>query len=75
LHASAPLLISIDNVAAAMTARMAKDMPSPNGTTEIEPTMTVGNVNKIVAYMAPAAGCECAIHPIKAANMPFIGRR
>ena len=67
--------IDIGNAATEMTARMARGVLQPNGTTEVEPTMDVENVAKAVVYMAsvtPEANVQFIT--VMATKMPFVGR-
>ena len=67
--------IDIGNAATPMTARMAKGVPQPDGTTRVEPTMDSGNVGKTILYMAeldPDANALFVV--VKATKMPFEGR-
>ena len=67
--------IDIGNAATPMTARMARGVPQPDGTTRVEPTMDSGNVGKTILYMAeldPDANALFVV--VKASKMPFEGR-
>jgi NAD(P)-dependent dehydrogenase (short-subunit alcohol dehydrogenase family) len=67
--------IDIGNAATPMTARMARGVPQPDGTTRVEPTMDSGNVGKTILYMAeldPDANALFVV--VKATKMPFEGR-
>ncbi len=58
-----------------MTARMARGVPQPDGTTRVEPTMAADNVGKTILYMAdldPDANALFVV--VKATKMPFEGR-
>ena len=67
--------IDIGNAATPMTARMARGVPQPDGTTRVEPTMGADNVGKTILYMAeldPDANALFVV--VKATKMPFEGR-
>ncbi|HEY0420730.1 MAG TPA: SDR family oxidoreductase [Acetobacteraceae bacterium] len=67
--------IDIGNAATPMTARMARGVPQPNGTTEVEPTMDVGNVGRTILYMAGLTPDANALFvTVMATKMPFVGR-
>ena len=58
-----------------MTARMARGVPQPNGTTMTEPTMAVENVGRAIAYMATLPPDANALFlTVMATKMPFVGR-
>ena len=67
--------IDIGNAATPMTARMAKGVPQPDGTTRIEPTMDVSAVGKTILYMADLpADANALFVTVMATKMPFVGR-
>jgi NAD(P)-dependent dehydrogenase (short-subunit alcohol dehydrogenase family) len=67
--------IDIGNAATPMTARMAKGVPQPNGTTMIEPTFDAANVGKTIVYMADMPlDTNVQFVTVMATKMPFIGR-
>ena len=67
--------IDIGNAATPMTARMAKGVPQPDGTTRVEPTMDVTNVGKTIVYMAGLSPDANALFvTVMATKMPFVGR-
>jgi hypothetical protein len=58
-----------------MTARMAKGVAQPNGTTAIEPTMDVQAVANAVKYMASLPlDANVLFLTVMASKMPFVGR-
>ncbi len=67
--------IDIGNAATPMTARMAKGVPQPDGTTQVEPTMDVSAVGKTIVYMA-GLGMDANVMfvTVMATKMPFAGR-
>ena len=67
--------IDIGNAATPMTARMAKGVPQPDGTTRVEPTMDVSAVGKTIVYMA-GLGMDANVMfvTVMATKMPFAGR-
>ena len=67
--------IDIGNAATPMTARMAKGVPQPDGTSRIEPTMDVSAVGKTILYMADLpADANALFVTVMATKMPFVGR-
>ena len=67
--------IDVGNAATEMTARMAKGVPQPNGTVEVEPTMNVENVARAVVYMASLPlDANVQFLTVMATKMPFVGR-
>ena len=67
--------IDVGNAATEMTARMAKGVPQPNGSIEIEPTMHVDNVARAVVYMASLPlDANVQFLTVMATKMPFVGR-
>jgi NAD(P)-dependent dehydrogenase (short-subunit alcohol dehydrogenase family) len=67
--------IDIGNAATPMTARMAKGVPQPDGTSRIEPTMDVSAVGKTILYMAGLnADANALFVTVMATKMPFVGR-
>ena len=67
--------IDIGNAETDMTARMARGVPQPNGSTMIEPTMAVENVGRAIAYMATLPPDANALFlTVMATRMPFVGR-
>ena len=67
--------IDIGNAETDMTARMARGVPQPNGTTMTEPTMAVENVGRAIAYMATLPPDANALFlTVMATKMPFVGR-
>ena len=67
--------IDIGNAATPMTARMAKGVPQPDGTSRIEPTMEVSAVGKTIVYMAGLNPDANALFvTVMATKMPFAGR-
>jgi NAD(P)-dependent dehydrogenase (short-subunit alcohol dehydrogenase family) len=67
--------VDIGNASTPMTARMAKGVLQPNGTTAVEPTMDVENVAKAVVYMAGLPlDANVPFLTVMANQMPFIGR-
>ncbi len=67
--------IDIGNAATPMTARMAKGVPQPDGTSRIEPTMDVSAVGKTIVYMAGLNPDANALFvTVMATKMPFVGR-
>jgi NAD(P)-dependent dehydrogenase (short-subunit alcohol dehydrogenase family) len=67
--------IDVGNAATEMTARMAKGVPQPNGSIEIEPTMDVQNVARAVVYMASLPlDANVQFLTVMATKMPFVGR-
>ena len=67
--------IDIGNAETDMTARMARGVPQPNGTTMTEPTMAVENVGRAIAYMATLPPDANALFlTVMATRMPFVGR-
>src|ERR1700674_1677454 len=67
--------IDVGNAATDMTARMAKGVPQPNGTVEVEPTMNVENVARAVVYMASLPlDANVQFLTVMATKMPFVGR-
>ena len=67
--------IDVGNAATDMTARMAKGVPQPNGTVEVEPTMDVQNVARAVVYMASLPlDANVQFLTVMATKMPFVGR-
>jgi len=67
--------VDVGNAATDMTARMAKGVPQPNGSIEIEPTMDVENVARAVVYMASLPlDANVQFLTVMATKMPFVGR-
>jgi NAD(P)-dependent dehydrogenase (short-subunit alcohol dehydrogenase family) len=67
--------IDVGNAATDLTARMAKGVPQPNGTVEVEPTMNVENVARAVVYMASLPlDANVQFLTVMATKMPFVGR-
>jgi NAD(P)-dependent dehydrogenase (short-subunit alcohol dehydrogenase family) len=67
--------IDIGNAATDMTARMAKGVPQPNGTTAVEPTMNVKAVADAVVYMSSLPlDANVLFLTVMATKMPFVGR-
>ena len=67
--------IDIGNAETDMTARMARGVPQPDGTTMTEPTMAVENVGRAIAYMATLPPDANALFlTVMATRMPFVGR-
>ena len=67
--------IDIGNAETDMTARMARGVPQPNGSTMVEPTMAVDNVGRAIAYMATLPPDANALFlTVMATKMPFVGR-
>ena len=67
--------IDIGNAETDMTARMARGVPQPDGTTMTEPTMAVENVGRAIAYMATLPPDANALFlTVMATKMPFVGR-
>ena len=67
--------IDIGNAATEMTARMAKGVLQPNGTTQVEPTMNVQAVADAVVYMASLPlDANVLFLTVTATKMPFVGR-
>jgi NAD(P)-dependent dehydrogenase (short-subunit alcohol dehydrogenase family) len=67
--------IDVGNAATDMTARMAKGVPQPNGTVEVEATMNVENVARAVVYMASLPlDANVQFMTVMATKMPFVGR-
>lgn len=67
--------IDIGNAATDMTASMAKGVPQADGTMAPEPTMSVDNVARAVAFMADQPiDANVQSLTVMATKMPFIGR-
>ena len=67
--------IDIGNAETDMTARMARGVPQPDGSTMVEPTMAVENVGRAIAYMATLPPDANALFlTVMATKMPFVGR-
>jgi len=67
--------VDVGNAATDMTARMAKGVPQPNGTSAIEPTMDVQAVANAVKYMASLPlDANVLFLTVMASKMPFVGR-
>jgi len=67
--------IDIGNAATPMTARMAKGVPQPNGTIQVEPTMDVADVGKAVLMMAELPlNANILRMTIMSTQMPLVGR-
>jgi len=67
--------IDIGNAATPMTARMAKGVPQPDGTTRAEPTMDVKAVADAVVYMSSLPlDANVLFLTVMATKMPFVGR-
>jgi NAD(P)-dependent dehydrogenase (short-subunit alcohol dehydrogenase family) len=67
--------IDSGNAATDMTARMAKGVLQPNGTTQVEPTMNVQAVADAVVYMASLPlDANVLFLTVMATKMPFVGR-
>jgi NAD(P)-dependent dehydrogenase (short-subunit alcohol dehydrogenase family) len=67
--------IDIGNAATEMTARMKKGVMQANGTMEVEPTMDVNDVGRMIVHMASLPlDANVQFVTIMASKMPFIGR-
>jgi NAD(P)-dependent dehydrogenase (short-subunit alcohol dehydrogenase family) len=68
--------VDIGNAATPMTARMAKGVLQPNGTTAVEPTMDVDNVGSVVLLMANMSlDANVQFVTVMSSKMPsFLGR-
>jgi NAD(P)-dependent dehydrogenase (short-subunit alcohol dehydrogenase family) len=67
--------IDIGNAATPMTARMAKGVLQPDGSTRVEPTMDVQNVARAIVYMANATPeANVPFLTVMATQMPWMGR-
>jgi NAD(P)-dependent dehydrogenase (short-subunit alcohol dehydrogenase family) len=67
--------IDIGNAATPMTARMARGVPQPDGTTRIEPTMDVDEVGRTIVFMASMKpDANVLTVTVMATKMPFVGR-
>jgi NAD(P)-dependent dehydrogenase (short-subunit alcohol dehydrogenase family) len=67
--------IDIGNAATELTARMKKGVLQANGTTEVEPTMDVNDVARMIVHMASLPlDANVQFVTIMASKMPFIGR-
>ena len=67
--------IDIGNAETDMTARMARGVLQPDGSTMVEPTMAVDNVGRAIAYMATLPPDANALFlTVMATRMPFVGR-
>ncbi|MEX2221131.1 MAG: SDR family oxidoreductase [Candidatus Rokuibacteriota bacterium] len=67
--------IDIGNAATDMTARMAKGVLQPDGTTQVEPTMNVQAVADAVVYMSSLPlDANVLFLTVMATKMPFVGR-
>ena len=67
--------IDIGNAQTDMTARMARGVRQPDGSTMVEPTMAVENVGRAIAYMATLPPDANALFlTVMATRMPFVGR-
>jgi NAD(P)-dependent dehydrogenase (short-subunit alcohol dehydrogenase family) len=67
--------IDIGNAATPMTARMAKGVLQPDGTTRAEPTMDVKAVADAVVYMSSLPlDANVLFLTVMATKMPFVGR-
>jgi len=67
--------IDIGNAATPLTARMAKGVPQPNGTIQVEPTMDVEIVARAVVQMASLPlDANILFMTVMATQMPFVGR-
>ena len=68
--------VDIGNAATPMTARMAKGVLQPNGTTAVEPTMDAANVGKTVLLIANMSlDANVQFVTVMASQMPsFLGR-
>ena len=67
--------IDIGNAETDMTARMARGVAQPDGSTMTEPTMAVENVGRAIAYMATLPPDANALFlTVMATKMPFVGR-
>src|SRR5437763_11247132 len=67
--------IDIGNAATPMTERMKKDVPQPNGTMQVAPTMNVQNVADAIVYMASRPlDAHVQFLTVMASKMPFVGR-
>jgi len=67
--------IDIGNAATPMTARMAKGVPQPNGTSMVEPTIDAVHVADAIVYMANLPPDANALFmTVMATKMPFAGR-
>ena len=67
--------IDIGNAATPMTARMAKGVPQPNGTSMVEPTIDAVHVADAIVYMANLPPDANALFmTVMSTKMPFVGR-
>jgi len=67
--------IDVGNAATDLTARMAKGVLQPNGTTQVEPTMNVQAVADAVVYMSSLPlDTNVLFLTVMATKMPFVGR-
>src|SRR6185369_9129122 len=67
--------IDIGNAATPMTARMARGVPQPDGSTRVEPTMDATSVGKTILFMADLpADANALFITVMATKMPFVGR-
>ena len=67
--------IDIGNAETAIAANFAKGVPQANGTTAVEPLMSVENVARAVLYMASLPlEANVQFMTVMATKMPFIGR-
>ena len=67
--------IDIGNAGTDMTARMAKGVLQPDGTTKVEPTMDVANVADTIVFMASRTpDANMPFVTVMTAKMPFFGR-
>jgi NAD(P)-dependent dehydrogenase (short-subunit alcohol dehydrogenase family) len=67
--------VDIGNAATPMTARMAKGVLQPNGTTAVEPTMDVKNVGDTILLIANMSlDANIQFVNVMASKMPFLGR-
>lgn len=67
--------VDIGNAATPMTTRMAKGVPQPNGTIQVEPTMDVAEIGKAVLMMAELPlDANILRMTIMATQMPLVGR-
>jgi NAD(P)-dependent dehydrogenase (short-subunit alcohol dehydrogenase family) len=67
--------IDIGNAATPMTARMARGVPQPDGSTRVEPTMDATSVGKTILFMSDLpADANALFITVMATKMPFVGR-
>ena len=67
--------IDIGNAATPMTARMARGVPQPDGSMQVEPTMDVDQIGRTIAFMASMPpDANVLTVTVMATKMPFVGR-